>query len=108
MNKQDKYEILANFLSQFQDKKWLLAKFLIDNDAINDNFIKRIQTDENDDVKSFNDINQLNSYLNNLINKESEVHQINLEVKLSELLEQERYEEAAKIRDWIKKLKSRK
>lgn len=108
MSKQEKYELLANLLKHFQDKRWVLAKFLIDNDAINDAFIKKIQKENTTEIHQFDDLNQLNNYLNSLINNESETHQVDLESKLIELLQQEKYEEAAKIRDWMLKLKRRK
>lgn len=105
MKQHEKYELLANFLNLFQEKRWLLAKFLIDNNAINESFLKKISLDETDLVPDFDNVNKLNDYFNRLISKESETHRLNLESKLLELLDQERYEEAAKLRDWLKKTK---
>lgn len=106
MNKQDKYELLAALLSRFDNKKWLLSKFLIDNDAISDSFLKSINTENlSQETPVFHDLTQLNDYLNRLIDKECAVKRIDLEKKLQELLQEERYEEAAKLRDWLKKTK---
>lgn len=107
MNQQEKYELLANFLKLFQDKRWLLAKFLIDNNAINDSFLKKINLDDDDLISDFENLEKLNDYFNRIISKESEMHRIDLETKLIELLEEERYEEAAKLRDWLKKTKKK-
>lgn len=107
MNQHEKYELLANFFKLFQDKRWLLAKFLIDNNAINDSFLKKINIEENEPVTDFENIEKLNSYFNKLISKESENHKMDLEVKLLQLIEEERYEEAAKLRDWLKKTKKK-
>lgn len=108
MNKNEKYEILAYFLGHFREKKWLLAKFLIDNDAINEQFLERIQLDHSENIEEFTNVTQLNDYLNKLIDNESKTHRVNLEDKLKELIEQEKYEEAARIRDWLKDIKRRK
>ncbi len=107
MNQHEKYELLANFLKMFQGKRWLLAKFLIDNNAITDSFLKKINLEDTEPITDFENIEKLNLYFNKLISKESENHRMSLEVKLIELLEQERYEEAAKLRDWLKKNKKK-
>ncbi len=109
MNKQEKYELVAALLARFDSKRWLLSKFLVDNDAISDSFLKSINTESlSEEPPLFHDLTQLNDYLNRLIDNQSAVKRIDLEKKLLELLEEERYEEAAKLRDWLKKTKKEK
>jgi excinuclease UvrABC helicase subunit UvrB len=108
MKKQEKYEILAKFVGLFEEKNWILAKFLVDNNAINESFLKKI------DIKNlqnkpidFEDLESFNNYLSNLINKKSQGKEINLEERLLELIRKEKYEEAAKVRDMIKKVNNK-
>jgi len=109
MNKQDKYELMAALLARFDNKRWLLSKFLVDNDAISENFLKSLNTEYlSEEPPLFHDLTQLNDYLNRLIDKQCAIKSVDLEKKLIELLEEEKYEEAAKLRDWIKKTKKEK
>ena len=106
MNRQEKYELMAALLARFENKKWILSKFLIDNEAISENFLRSINTEFlAEDTPIFTDLTQLNNYLNKIIDKECGIKRIDLEKKLQELLDEERYEEAAKLRDWLKKNK---
>lgn len=71
MRKQDKYELVAALLSRFEQNRWLLSKFLVDNEAINESFLKKINTDcLSDEPPVFRDLTELNDYLNKLINRE--------------------------------------
>ena len=104
---------LVKILTEFKNKPWYLSKFLIKNNAFNESFIKRIiksdisNTKKLEDIK-FYDIDHMNDYFNSLIedipfieDKTKEDLNIEFNKKLNKLLEDERYEDAMKIRDYM-------
>lgn len=112
----NQYRNLSNFLKFFINRPNHLAKYLIENDALNQKFLQSLESSpklKNDDFKEmevyFIDINQMNLFFKSLVSKNSKKE--NLEDLKSELnkelevcIKEERYEDAIRIRDYLKKL----
>jgi hypothetical protein len=115
MGNEDLYRNLYLLLKIFKNRPFHLAKYLIDNKALSDSFIKKIieseqlkDLDDIDEKKYFSDINQMNEFFNNLTDvkklgftKSGEELSKELSEKLSKLLKEEKYEEAAILRDYM-------
>jgi hypothetical protein len=110
------YKNLLYFLKHFKDRPNNLAKFLIDNGALDKEFLNKIKdntklNDLNDiELIHFFDISQMKDYYNSLIdNNEKKVKKKDLSIelnnKLNNYLKYEKYEEAAKLRDFMIKNK---
>jgi protein-arginine kinase activator protein McsA len=97
-----------------------LARYLIDNDALNKEFLNKISSldsSEMDESKLislyFLDINQMNNFFKKLIEKNDPNYSDNnlieeLEKELQNCLFEERYEDAIRIRDYLKNIKNKK
>lgn len=107
-------ENIIIFLKLFKNRPYHLAKYLIDNSAFNKSFINKInksdminklKDDITDDDIYFMDINQMDEYYNSLLestkNKNSEDICKELNIKLDELIIQENFEDATKLRDYM-------
>lgn len=112
------YDRLTKFLKFFINRPNHLAKYLIDNNLINKEFLKKI-SDEDLDLEDgdkkivsvyFLDITQMNNYLTNLT-AESRSPKYNrniieeLEKELENCISDERYEDAIRIRDYLRNMK---
>lgn len=114
------YKNLSKFLKFFINRPNHLARYLIDNDALNKEFLNKISSldsSEMDESKLislyFLDINQMNNFFKKLIEKNdpnySDSNLIEeLERELQNCLIEERYEDAIRIRDYLKKIKNKK
>ena len=115
------YKGLAKFLKFFINRPNHLARYLIENDALNKDFLKKISSIDKSDVDESNlisvyflDINQMNNFFNKLIengdgqldNNENLIEE--LEKELQNCLFEERYEDAIRIRDYLKNIKNKK
>jgi alcohol dehydrogenase YqhD (iron-dependent ADH family) len=126
MENEDLYRNFVTLLKLFKNRPYHLAKYLIQNGAIKEEFLSKIINSDRlrnlkegeFDEKIFMDINQMNDFFNSLtievkklsMFKTDDEIKIDLNNKLSELLKEEKYEEAAILRDYmfnngIKKLK---
>lgn len=117
---------LLMILKMFKNRPYHLAKYLVDNNAFDDKFIEKIINSQKlNDISEreansffpdqmtvyFLDITQMNDYYNSLTEdvieepkkKSKEELTINLNSKLDSLIKEERYEEAARIRDYMNK-----
>lgn len=119
MNNEDLYRNLVLLLKMFKNRPFHLAKYLIDNSALKDDFIKKLsdsdklkELSEDDELKSktlFLDINQMNDYYNSLtddvkkigVAKTPEEIAEALNQKLESLILEEKYEDAARLRDYM-------
>lgn len=116
------YTNLISFLKMFKNRPYHLAKYLVDNDALTDDFIRKITESEklgligdeknSDSVKAvyFVDINQMNDFFNSLTEEGgkrkkpiSHLSPDELNQKLDQYLKEERYEDAIRIRDYMNK-----
>lgn len=122
MENEDLYRNLVIFLKMFKNRPYHLAKHLIENSALTSEFItkisentklKEIEDDRADDsrlpVIYFADINKMNEYYNSLTEenrtKSPEEIERSLNEKLEQLIHEERYEEAARLRDYMNRNK---
>lgn len=114
---------LLKLLEMFKNKPHHLFHFLIENNAFNDDFLKKV---ENNDILSgiddedieigmhFNSISEMRNYYNSLVDNLKKFDDYddnnlsNLMNRLDEAVKNENYEEASTIRDYIKKLKLKK
>lgn len=109
------FENLVTLLKLFKNRPYHLAQYLVENSAFNDKFIDIIlkssklkELSKKSDVflMSFNTISQMEDFYTSLIDttdKTSEQIEIELNDKLIEHIEKEEYEEASRIRDYMKR-----
>lgn len=116
---EDIYKKLVTLLKLFKNRPYHLAKYLIDNKALSKDFIKTVlnsskleDISNNEDLLiNFNSIEQMEEFysslvdLNNLDNKTPEQISEELNLKLDNLIIDEKYEEAANLRDYMKRKK---
>jgi len=117
MENEDLYRNFVTLLKLFKNRPYHLAKYLIQNGAVKEEFLSKIvnsdrlrnlkEDDFND--KIFMDINQMNDFFNSLTTEvkklsmfrtNDEIEQ-DLNKKLADLLNDEKYEEAAILRDYM-------
>jgi excinuclease UvrABC helicase subunit UvrB len=125
MGKKITHSNLINLLKLFQDRPNHLANFLIENDAFSDSFIKKLndsdklsELSENltDKDVYFSSIDEMNRFYKLLIDdlesikktKTKKELMIELNQKVQDAINNEDYEEAARIRDYIIKNNLRK
>jgi hypothetical protein len=114
------YKNLITLLKLFKNRPYHLAKFLIENSAMNEKFINNVlnssqlnEISEKESLKedsnpNFLSISQMNDFYDSLIddreffNKSRKDLEIELNEKLNVLIKQEKFEEAAYIRDLMK------
>ena len=119
MENEDLYRNLVILLKMFKNRPFHLAKYLIDNSALKDDFLAKLSNSEklkefseDDELKSKNlflDINQMNDYYNSLtddikkigVAKTPEEIAEALNQKLESLILEENYEDAARLRDYM-------
>jgi len=120
MDKESNKNLLM-VLKLFKNRPNHLAKFLIDNGAICSDFLEKIENSEKLSKLSkfdmhFNSISEMNEYYNSLLvdledikekkTKKELEFEFNLRLKIA--LQNENYEEASRIRDYMKKNKIKK
>jgi len=126
MENEDIYKNLVLLLKMFKNRPYHLAKYLVDNSALTDDFIKKIKNSDklkeiSDEEKNeqkflpapvpvyFVDISQMENFYNSLtddiksLSKEKGIEQITKELneKLNNCIKSEKYEDAARIRDYM-------
>lgn len=128
MSNEELYKNLTIILKMFKNRPHHLAKYLIDNSAFNKKFIEKIinsnklkdmSDDEINNISFppdsskipvyFIDISQMNEFYNSIIddgkltdkNKSIEDITKELNIKLDIFLKEEKYEDAAKVRDYM-------
>lgn len=116
---------LLSLLKLFNGRPNHLAQFLLENDALNDSFLKKLnqssklsnfKIDDKPFIPKFNNIDEMKDYYNSFINEiESSIKkrtkeeiEIELSEKIKIAIESENYEEAARIRDYMLKNKLKK
>jgi len=114
MNEENDYHrSLLNLLKMFKDRPNHLTKYLIENSAFNDVFLEKLSNNnklKNDDVlkpEYFKNISKMNDYYNSLTDdivlKDKTIKELTIElnIRLLKLIYEEKYEEAAKLRDYM-------
>lgn len=104
---------LFNFFDMFGDKKHLMIKYMLDNNIFSDSFIESILSNSNFnnsvDVPNFNRIEDIFPFYNTLLddfdNSGDTPEDIlyNLNNKLDEYILKDMFEEAIRLRDYMKK-----
>jgi protein-arginine kinase activator protein McsA len=115
MNKKEKYNLI-NLFKLFKNRPNHLVKFLLDNDAFNEKFLNNVLKNKklsdvnvDSDIEIvFNSIDDMKEhfslYVNIEINNKKKTKEEILEelsLKIKEEVDNENYEEAARIRDYI-------
>lgn len=118
-NNNDKiYKNLITILKLFQNRPYHLAKYLMENDAFSEDFLEKIKNSDklnkmNQEVDSssiqaiyFIDISHMKDFFNSLTDnvyedKKDDFSELN--TKLEKCIKEERYEDAARIRDYMQK-----
>jgi hypothetical protein len=116
MSEEKIYRNLVRLLKLFQNRPNHLAKYLIDNVAFNDLFLKllleseKLSDLENTPPPFFKDIDEMNEYFNvfdsSYKSKKKNPKKIleDLTKKLEECIRLEKYEDAIRIRDYMIKM----
>jgi hypothetical protein len=117
------YKNLVSLLKLFKNRPYHLAKYLIDNSAFNKTFVNKVLKSEKlnefseDKIESINtsvyfvNISQMEDFYNSLLEEMKDISKVKnveeiateLNARLNELIKNEKYEEAAKIRDYMSK-----
>ena len=131
MENEELYRSLVIMLKMFKNRPYHLAKYLVENSALTEDFIKKIKNSDRlkelnkEDESSiqkllplpvpvyFVDISQMENFYNSFIDdikqlsKEKNIEEItkDLNKKLDALIKQEKYEEAARVRDYMNRNK---
>jgi protein-arginine kinase activator protein McsA len=109
---------LLSLLKLFNGRPNHLAQFLLENEAFNDSFLKKLnkssklsnfKIDDKPFIPKFNNIDEMKDYYNSFINeiessikkKTKEEIEKELSDKIKMAIESENYEEAARIRDYM-------
>jgi hypothetical protein len=122
-NNEELYKNLVSLLKLFKNRPYHLAKYLIDNSAFNKTFVNKVLKSEKlnefseDKIESINtsvyfvNISQMEEFYNSLLEEMKDISKVKnaeeisteLNARLNELIKNEKYEEAAKIRDYMSK-----
>ncbi len=119
MERENLYRNLVIFLKMFKNRPYHLAKHLIENSALTEEFLEKItRSGKLSDLDSpqsnlptiyFADISSMNEYYESLFEEKrtrtpQEVEEY-LNEKLDRFILEERYEEAARLRDYMRRAK---
>ncbi len=112
-NKSILLDKLFNFFNMFGDKKHLMIKYMLDNNIFSEVFIESILNNSNFndsvDVPNFNRIEDIFPFYNTLLDDfdnsgdTPEDISYNLNNKLDEYISKDMFEEAIRLRDYMKK-----
>ena len=118
MSEQDKIKLLIKLLKIYQKRPNHLAKYLIDNMAFDELFLKLLSESEKfhdmeESLPVFKTFEEMNDYFNlfdDSYKKKKPLKKVleDLTIKLEECIKSEKYEEAVRIRDYITKIKTQK
>ena len=115
------YKNLIILLKLFQSRPYHLAKYLMENEALTEQFIEKVRNSERlnkmedgeeTSIKAiyFIDISHMKNFFNSLTDEAYDENQNNsrnlaseLNRKLERCLKEERYEDAIRIRDYMQK-----
>jgi hypothetical protein len=109
---------LITLLKLFKNRPYHLSKYLLENAAFDKGFLRKIDKSfklnelsskcSNSDLESFNNLNQMDDFYSSLLEEMNEIvlHDRNnltivLNDRLDSLIRDEKYEEAAALRDYM-------
>ena len=122
-NNEELHKNLVSLLKLFKNRPYHLAKYLIDNSAFNKTFVNKVLKSEKlnefseDKIEIINtsvyfvNISQMEDFYNSLLDEMKDISKVKsteeiaseLNSRLNDLIKNEKYEEAAKIRDYMNK-----
>jgi hypothetical protein len=112
MNMEDGYENIIKLFNLFKNRPYHLLKYLIKNSALKESFIKKIKNSKISELEDSNlfflSIEEMNNYYQSILDmkiseeKSKEDIEIELNKKLDDCIRSENYEEASRIRDFMK------
>jgi hypothetical protein len=105
MSEHEKIELLAGLINLFEGRNNHLAKFLVENGAVSDTFISRIDFTQLTQRRDFTSIGEMHGYYSSVLSETVPRNEEDLEGRLARLLEEERYEDAARLRDYMRKIR---
>jgi hypothetical protein len=99
------YQNLVKLSLLFQGRPHHFIKFLIDNDAFNKKFLDDVETSKklNDELRDnfFYNMGEMEDYYNSILTEKEIDSEEEYNKKLWTAIKSEKYEEAAKIRDYM-------
>jgi hypothetical protein len=111
---ENKHNNLISLLKLFKNRPYHLSKYLLDNDAFTEDFLNKIKISDKlsniSNIKySFKDINQMEDFYDSLLESNNNYNnnyyyndlETSLNNKLEKLITEEKYEEAAVLRDFM-------
>lgn len=122
MENEELYRSLVILLKMFKNRPYHLAKYLVENSALTEDFIKKLKSSdklkeisEGEQQKAlpaptyFVNISQMEDFYNSFIDdikqlsKEKGIEEVTRELnnKLDKLIKLEKFEEAARVRDYM-------
>lgn len=106
MDKNSKsYKNLIELLKCFRNRPHHLAKYLVENKSFSSSFLKNLDKIDIKDINfdyKFSDISELNEFFNSILDmKSNEQLIVEINEKLDNLLEEENYEEAIEVRNYM-------
>ena len=112
MDNQLIYNRLLNLIKLFKNRPYHLTKYLIGNQALSSDFITKLMSNPSLEQPkllpaNFENVNQMNQYFNSLLNdvdienKSGEDLTKKLNQKLDQLIKDELYEDAIRVRDYM-------
>lgn len=122
MENEDLYRNLVILLKMFKNRPYHLAKYLIENDSLTEDFMKKVsengklsdigKEEESSKPVYFLDIGKMNDYYSSLSDdsmpkssKTDEETEAYMNQRLDAFIKEEKYEEAARLRDYMSKNK---
>ncbi len=113
-NEDELYQKLVTLLKLFKNRPYHLAKYLMENSALNEEFknillksdkLKEVKDEISNNLPAihFDDISKMHEYFKSLteVSSTHEELSIDLNKKLIQLLKEEKYEDAARLRDYM-------
>lgn len=95
---------LIAFFECFENKPGLLCKYLVENQALSPEFVKKVLGEKWTKFPDFKSVSQLEDYLSEIpAAKKPSDAVAKANAKLDKLIRDERYEDAAVLRDWMEK-----
>jgi hypothetical protein len=107
MSEHQKIEALSNLIAAFGDRRHHLAKFLVESKAVSDAFLRGIDAHGHARRDDFVDISEIEAHFAALVGAGRPGPETDLDGKLSRLISEEKYEDAARLRDYIAKIRRR-
>lgn len=99
-----KFKQLVKFLSLFENKNHYLAKFLLDNNLLNQHFLSKLENVKHIQLPYFKNINEMDDFFEELLSNNESTGEENVQKtnkKLDNLVKNEEYEKAIKLRDYM-------